>query len=44
MSKTGCWTTPAQPNARLYFEKDDILLTLSKLDWGEVYWYFDGEK
>lgn len=39
----GYWTTPAKPNQRQYFNKDDILPTLSETDWGEVYWYFDGE-
>ena len=41
--KMGYWTTPAKPNQRQYFNKDDILPTLSETDWGEVYWYFDGE-
>ena len=41
---TGYWTTPAQPNTRAYFKKDEILPTLSQVDWGEVYWYFDGEE
>lgn len=41
---TGYWTTPAQPNQRLHFNKGEILPTLSELDWGEVYWYFDGEE
>ncbi|WP_179999205.1 PoNe immunity protein domain-containing protein [Acinetobacter sp. YH12239] len=43
-SKTGFWTTPAQPNQRLHFNKGDILPMLSEQDWGQVYWYFDGEK
>ena len=42
--KTGYWTTPAQPNERQYFDRDDILPMLSEQDWGEVYWYFDGEE
>ena len=42
--KTGYWTTPAQPNTRSYFKKDEILPKLSQTDWGEVYWYFDGEE
>ena len=42
--QTGYWTTPAQPNERQYFDRDDILPMLSEQDWGEVYWYFDGEK
>lgn len=41
--KMGYWTTPAQPNQRQYFNKDDIFPTLPETDWGEVYWYFDGE-
>ena len=43
-TKTGFWTTPAQPNERQYFDRGDILPMLSEQDWGEVYWYFDGEK
>ena len=43
-TKTGFWTTPAQPNQRQHFSKGEILPTLSEQDWGEVYWYFDGEK
>lgn len=42
--KTGYWTTPAQPGTRPHFSKDEILPTLSQTDWGDVYWYFDGEK
>ena len=41
--KTGYWTTPAQPDTRSYFIQGEILPTLSQADWGEVYWYFDGE-
>lgn len=41
--KTGYWTTPAQPNTRSYFTQGEILPTLSQADWGEVYWYFDGD-
>ncbi|MCS4298073.1 hypothetical protein ACNPQK_07535 [Acinetobacter guillouiae] len=41
-SKTGYWTTPAQPDTRPYFTQGEILPTLSQTDWGEVYWYFDG--
>lgn len=41
--KTGYWTTPAQPDARSYFVQGEMLPTLSQVDWGEVYWYFDGE-
>lgn len=43
-SKTGYWTTPAQPDTRPYFTQGEILPTLSETDWGEVYWSFDGEK
>lgn len=42
--KTGYWTTPAQPNTREYFKQGDVLPTLLDTDWGEVYWYFNGEK
>lgn len=42
--KTGYWTTPAEPNTRPYFIQGEILPTLSQADWGEVYWYFDGEE
>nr|WP_314524028.1 PoNe immunity protein domain-containing protein [uncultured Acinetobacter sp.] len=41
-SKTGYWTTPAQPETRPYFNQGEILPTLPHMDWGEVYWYFDG--
>ncbi len=41
--RTGYWTTPAKPNHREYIKQGDILPTLSEADWGEVYWYFDGE-
>ena len=43
-TKTGFWTTPAQPNQRQHFSKGEILPTLSEQDWGEVYWYYDGEE
>lgn len=42
-TKAGYWTTPAQPGTRSYFSKGEILPTLSQSDWGDVYWYFDGE-
>ncbi len=42
--KIGYWTTPSQPNERQYFDRGDILPMLSEQDWGEVYWYFDGEE
>ncbi|MGR2919985.1 DUF1911 domain-containing protein [Acinetobacter sp. 1125_18A] len=41
--KTGYWITPAQPDTRPYFTEGEILPTLSQSDWGDVYWYFDGE-
>ena len=42
--KTGYWTTPAQPDSRQYFNQGEIFPMLSQADWGEVYWYWDGEK
>ena len=42
--KTGYWQTPAKPDTRLYFTQSAILPTLSEMDWGEVYWYWDGEE
>lgn len=42
--KTGYWTTPAQPDQRQYFNQGEFLPMLSEADWGEVYWYFDGEE
>lgn len=42
-SKTGYWITPAQPDTRPFFTQGEILPTLSQADWGDVYWYFDGE-
>ncbi|UTO20243.1 DUF1911 domain-containing protein [Acinetobacter sp. Z1] len=42
--KTGYWRTPAQPDSRQYFKQGEIVSTLIELDWGEVYWYWDGEK
>lgn len=42
--KTGYWTTPAQPDLRQYFKQGEITPALIELDWGEVYWYWDGEK
>lgn len=41
--RTGYWKTPAQPNSRQYFKQNEIFPTLTELDWGEVYWYWDGE-
>ncbi|WP_407503992.1 PoNe immunity protein domain-containing protein [Acinetobacter baumannii] len=41
--KTGHWITPAKPDTRLYFTQGAILPILSETDWGEVYWYWDGE-
>ena len=41
--KTGHWITPAKPDTRLYFTQGTILPILSEMDWGEVYWYWDGE-
>ncbi|MFA3155425.1 DUF1911 domain-containing protein, partial [Acinetobacter baumannii] len=41
--KTGYWITPARPDTRLYFTQGTILPILSETDWGEVYWYWDGE-
>ncbi len=41
--RTGYWQTPAQPDSRQYFEQGEILPILAELDWGEVYWYWDGE-
>ena len=42
-SKTGYWTTLAQPNEREYFNRGDILPMLLEQDWGEVYWYLDDD-
>lgn len=42
--RTGYWKTPAQPDSRQYFAQGEILPTLAELDWGEVYWYWDGEE
>ena len=44
MSKTGFWKTPAQPDKQFYFVQGEIFPTLKNADWGEVYWYFDGEQ
>ncbi|WP_332605159.1 type VI immunity family protein [Acinetobacter sp. ESBL14] len=41
--KTGYWQTSAQPDSRQYFKEGEILPKMSELDWGEVYWYWDGE-
>ncbi|MCT9253865.1 type VI secretion system immunity protein, TaeI family [Acinetobacter baumannii] len=41
--KTGYWTTPAQPNTRHYCKKGEVLPEIKNQDWGEVYWYWDGE-
>ncbi|EKK07439.1 PF08929 domain protein [Acinetobacter baumannii Naval-72] len=41
--KTGHWITPAKPDTRLYFTQGTTLPILSETDWGEVYWYWDGE-
>ncbi|MDC5250206.1 hypothetical protein NRA59_07710 [Acinetobacter baumannii] len=41
--RTGYWQTPAQPDSRQYFTQGTILPILSETDWGEVYWYWDGE-
>lgn len=42
--KTGYWTTPAQVDSRTHVLKGEMLPTLSEADWGEVYWYYDGEE
>lgn len=42
--KTGYWQTPAQPDSRRYFKQGEIIPTFAELDWGEVYWYWDGEE
>ncbi|WP_151750528.1 type VI immunity family protein [Acinetobacter sp. TUM15131] len=42
--QTGYWQTPAQPDSRQYFKQGEIVPALIELDWGEVYWYWDGEK
>lgn len=42
--KKGYWITPAQPDTRPFFTQGEILPTLSQADWGDVYWYFDGEE
>lgn len=42
-TKAGYWTTPAQPETRSYFTQGEILPILPNTDWGEVYWYWDGE-
>lgn len=41
--KTGYWKTRAQPDSRQYFKQGEIVPALIELDWGEVYWYWDGE-
>uniref|UniRef100_UPI000664F73D type VI secretion system immunity protein, TaeI family n=2 Tax=Moraxellaceae TaxID=468 RepID=UPI000664F73D len=41
--RTGYWTTPAQPNTRHYCKKGEVLPEIKEQDWGEVYWYWDGE-
>ncbi len=41
--KTGYWTTPAQSDTRHYCKKGEILPEIKEQDWGEVYWYWDGE-
>lgn len=41
--KTGYWTTPARPNTRHYCKKGEVLPEIKEQDWGEVYWYWDGE-
>ncbi|HEM7308370.1 TPA: DUF1851 domain-containing protein [Acinetobacter baumannii] len=41
--KTGYWTTPVQPNTRHYCKKGEVLPEIKEQDWGEVYWYWDGE-
>ena len=42
--KTGYWRTTAQPDSRQYFKQGEIVPALIELDWGEVYWYWNGEK
>ncbi|WP_180020819.1 MULTISPECIES: PoNe immunity protein domain-containing protein [unclassified Acinetobacter] len=42
--KTGYWTTPAQEDSRVHVLRGEMLPTLSETDWGEVYWYFNGEE
>ncbi len=42
-SKTGYWTTPAQPDTRQYFKQGEILPMLLEKDWGDIYWQFDSE-
>lgn len=42
--RTGYWQTPAQPDSRQYFKQGEIVPTFAELDWGEVFWYWDGEE
>ncbi len=44
VKKAGYWSTPAQPDTRLYFTQGAILPVLPEADWGEVYWYWDGDE
>lgn len=41
--KTGYRFTVAQENSRQYFRQGEILPEI-KSDWGEVYWYWDGDE
>lgn len=41
--QTGYWFTVAKENSRQYFKEGEILPDIQS-DWGDVYWYFDGEK
>ena len=40
--QAGYWYTTAKETSRQYFKQGDIFPDVES-DWGEVYWYFDGE-
>ena len=41
--QAGYWYTTAKETSRQYFKQGDIFPDVES-DWGDVYWYFDGEK
>lgn len=42
--KSGYWLSVAEEDSRQYFNQGEVLPMLAQADWGEVYWYFDGEE
>ena len=42
--KSGYWYNIVKEKSRQYFNQGEVLPKIKDQDWGEVYWYWDGEK